>query len=69
MGSARVHSSHSLGFVRVIRVRASLHHRASEPRTLRRRDNTDDRNSIKSIFFERRYVRLRPHVVAFGTPP
>ena len=29
----------------------SLDHRVSDPRTLRRRDNTDGRNSFKSIFF------------------
>jgi hypothetical protein len=44
-----------------------LHHRPYS--TLRRRDNTDDRNGFESIFFQQRYVRLCPYVVALGTPP
>lgn len=52
-------SSHSLGFVRAIHVRASLDHQVSDPRTLRRRDNTDGRNSFKSIFFNRETASIR----------
>jgi len=48
---APVSISHSLEFVHAIHVRAFLDHRVSDPRTLRRRDNTDGRNSFKSIFF------------------